>query len=313
MSYKTKRKVLFDHDGGIDDLLSLLLLLRMPDIELLGVTVTPADCYLESAVQATAKILTKAGRTDVPIGVGTYYGENAFPAPWRAQPMFINALPSLIDIETPPSSQMPTATTLLIDQLQQATTKVTVLMTGPCSNLVLALEQAPELVYKIEQVVWMGGAVEVGGNVQAHWHDGSAEWNAYWAPQHSQTLLASNLPLVLISLDVTNQVPVSVDFLKKLAALPYEYAQLAGQLWASTVYMIPSYHMAYYMWDVLATCYLGLEDAFDIEEKRILVSASPPNAGETYLADDGAITQVAVRINKGVFYEYVVNLLSSNF
>ncbi len=47
-----KKNVWLDHDGGIDDLLSLLLLLQMPDIELKGVTVTPADCYLEPAVQA---------------------------------------------------------------------------------------------------------------------------------------------------------------------------------------------------------------------------------------------------------------------
>ncbi|MFK7795807.1 MAG: nucleoside hydrolase [Aureispira sp.] len=313
MSKKAKRKVLFDHDGGIDDLLSLLLLLRMPDIELLGVTVTPADCYLEPAVQATAQILAKAGKAAVPIGVGTYYGENAFPSAWRAQPMFANALPSLIGIETPPSSQLPRATTLLIDQLQQADTKVTVLMTGPCSNLVLALEQAPELAHKIEQVVWMGGAVEVGGNVQAHWHDGSAEWNAYWAPQHTQTLLANNLPLVLISLDVTNQVPVDLDFLKKIARLPYEYAQLAGQLWASTVYTIPSYHATYYMWDVLATCYLGLENAFEVEEKQLLAAVSPPNAGEIYLADNGYTTRVAIGINKSVFYKYVIDLLSFDF
>jgi purine nucleosidase len=186
-------------------------------------------------------------------------------------------------------------------------------MTGPCSNLVLALEQAPELAHKIEQVVWMGGAVEVGGNVQAHWHDGSAEWNAYWAPQHTQALIASDLPLVLIALDVTNQVPVHLDFLKQLAALPYEYAQLAGQLWASTVYTIPSYHSTYYMWDVLATCYLGLEDAFKIEEKALLASAVPPNAGETYLADGGSNTQVAVGVNKDVFYKYVISILSYDF
>lgn len=308
-----KRKILFDHDGGVDDLLSLLLLLRMPSIELIGVTITPADCYLEPAAQATGQLLAKAGRADIPIGIGKYYGQNAFPADWRAQPMFVNALPSLIGISPPPVQQLPEAVDLMLQQLQQASSKVTILMTGPCSNLVLALEQAPELAQKIEEVIWMGGAVQVGGNVHAHGHDGSAEWNAYWAPQHTQALLAKELPLVLIPLDVTNQVPVSLDFLKKLAQLPFDYAQLAGQLWASTVHTIPSYHYTYYMWDVLATCYLELAPHFSTEEKKLLGALHPPNEGQTYEQEEGYATQVATQVEAAVFYTYVLELLKANF
>ncbi len=308
-----KKKVLLDHDGGVDDLLSLLLLLQMPTVELIAVTVTPADCYLEAAVQATQQVLAKANRADLPLGAGQYYGVNAFPPAWRAQPLFINALPSLIAQPTSSLQALPTATAVYIEQLQAATEKITLIMTGPCSNLILALEQAPELAEKIEQVIWMGGAVAVGGNVHAHLHDGSAEWNAYWAPQHTQALLASGLPLVLIPLDVTNQVPVSLNFLKQVAALPYDYAQLAGQLWASTVHTIPSYHYTYYMWDVLATCYIGLAEHFQVVEKRLLGSAQAPNAGQTYEAPNGHPTQVAVGVNQAVFYAYVLKLLRANF
>ncbi|MGH1335935.1 MAG: nucleoside hydrolase [Aureispira sp.] len=307
------KQVLFDHDGGVDDLLSLLLLLRMPEIDLLGVTVTPADCYLAPAVQATRQILAKAGQASIPVGAGDYYGVNAFPADWRAQPMFINALPSLIGIELSAANKLPSAVEVLIEQLQQATTKVTVLMTGPCSNLVLALEKAPELANKIEEVIWMGGAVNVGGNVQAHWHDGSAEWNAYWAPQHTKALLASGLPLVLIPLDVTNQVPVSVAFLKQVASRPYTYAQLAGQLWASTVHTIPNYHYTYYMWDVLATCYVCLATVFEVEEKHLIGVNEGANAGQTYETKEGHSVQVATGVEQTVFYNYVLDLLSANF
>ena len=51
------RTVLLDHDGGVDDLLSLMMLLAMPHIDLIGVVVTPADCYLRPAVSATLKTL----------------------------------------------------------------------------------------------------------------------------------------------------------------------------------------------------------------------------------------------------------------
>ena len=51
-----KKLVLMDHDGGVDDLLSLMLLLTMPNIDLIGVSITPADCYLAFATEATRKI-----------------------------------------------------------------------------------------------------------------------------------------------------------------------------------------------------------------------------------------------------------------
>lgn len=57
MSSVLPRRVLFDHDGGIDDLLSLLLLLRLPNIELVGITITPADCYPQEALLSTKKFL----------------------------------------------------------------------------------------------------------------------------------------------------------------------------------------------------------------------------------------------------------------
>ena len=49
------RRVLLDHDGGVDDLLSLAMVLAMPHLQLAGVVVTPADCYLGPAVSATRK------------------------------------------------------------------------------------------------------------------------------------------------------------------------------------------------------------------------------------------------------------------
>ena len=44
------KKVYFNHDGGVDDLISLFLLLQMDNVKLTGVSVIPADCYLEPAI-----------------------------------------------------------------------------------------------------------------------------------------------------------------------------------------------------------------------------------------------------------------------
>ena len=70
----------------------------------------------------------------------------------------------------------------LARKLREASNPVTVLITGPVSNLAVALKAEPDLVSRIETVVWMGGALNVSGNVRDYEHDGSAEWNAYWDP-----------------------------------------------------------------------------------------------------------------------------------
>lgn len=312
-----KELVLMDHDGGIDDLLSTLLLLTMPDIELIGITVTPADCYLEPALESTYKLLQKTKKEHIPIGRGTFHGINAFPSEWRARPEIVNSLPMLINLPAAPDPySLPTAVDLMINCLQAAAQPVKVVMTGPCSNLVLAIEKEPSIVTKIKEVVWMGGAFRTSGNVQTYQHNGTAEWNVYWDPIHTQKLFDLELPLVLIPLDVTNHVPVDKAFLSKLARqATYELSNLAAQFWALTVDNIPSYHYIYYMWDILATSYIALEQHFVVEEVQAEVSIHPPNAGQTFLStsSNSRKIRIATDVNKTVFYQYIFKQFKANF
>ena len=300
--------ILMDHDGAIDDLLSQLLVLTMPDTELIGITVTPADCYIEPALESTYKLLQLMGEESVPLGRGDYYGINAFPNEWRARPEIINALPMLINLpKSPDPYTYLSAPELIIDRISSATENVTILMTGPCSNLVLALEEAPELKAKIEEVVWMAGAFRVHGNVQTFQHDGTAEWNVFWDPISSQKLISYELPLTLIPLDVTNHVPVTKKFLSTLATqIDYKLSNLTGQLWALTLDTIPSYHYTYFMWDILATSYLAMPEKFTTEIVKATISTRPPNAGQTYLDENGYKVKIATDTNPAHFYEYIL-------
>ena len=300
--------ILMDHDGAIDDLLSQLLVLTMPDVELIGVTVTPADCYIEPALESAYKLLQLMGKEGIPLGRGDYYGINAFPGEWRARPEIINALPMLINLPTSPDPYTyRSAPELIIDRLSTASDKVTVLMTGPCSNLVLALEQAPHLKNKIEEIVWMAGAFRTTGNVQMYQHDGSAEWNVFWDPVSSRRLVEYELPLTLIPLDVTNHVPVTKKFLSTLATqIDHKLSNLTGQFWALTLDTIPSYHYTYFMWDILATSYLAMPEQFTTELVKANVSTRPPNAGQTYLDDNGYVMKIATDVNTGYFYDYLL-------
>ena len=75
--------VLMDHDGGVDDYLSTALLLTMEHLRVLGIVVTPADCYIQPAVAATRKLLDLMGRSDIPVAESTVRGLNPFPRIFR--------------------------------------------------------------------------------------------------------------------------------------------------------------------------------------------------------------------------------------
>ncbi|MBO1254628.1 nucleoside hydrolase [Alteromonas sp. 5E99-2] len=310
------RPVLFDHDGGIDDLLSLLLLVRMPNINLLGVTITPADCYADDAVISSRKLLAMTGNSHVPVSEGTIAGPNPFPPEWRAQPKMCHAMPVMLrtDETDVPVSTDP-AHVFIQKQLEQSDKPVTVLMTGPASNLAQALKERPDLIEKVEKVVWMGGAVEVNGNVAMHDHNRSAEWNAYWHPQATKELLSCGVKVCMVPLDATNAFPVDRSLLHTLAEKNTPVSDLVGQFWAATTTAIPSYEFTYFLWDILSTAVLTIpEDKMTIETSLISVSVNTPNAGQTYLdAEKGSSVSWLKSTDVDYVKAMVVHYLSGEF
>lgn len=296
-----------DHDGSADDFLSLILLLKMELYDLKAITITPADCYIQNALETTLKILAKLEKEHLPIGIGNDRGLNSFPASWRAKPKILNALPDLINIDVGPltDNHLP-ATETIIDTLMSNPKKAKILLTGPCTNLVSAIQKEPKIKDKIKEIVWMAGAFEVKGNVVTYDHDSSAEWNVYWDPISANSLLRSKIPLVFIPLDVTNKVPVTIDFLKSLAEYDNFWSRLACQFWATTLDTIPAYEYTYFMWDVLATSYLAIPEAFKTKYLECEVLITGPSIGNTSISEgSGNFAYVAYDVNIDKFYDYL--------
>jgi purine nucleosidase len=163
----SKQLVLMDHDGGVDDYLATMLLMTMDHIELLGVVVTPADCYAEPAVSATRKILDLMKSSHIPVALSTVRGINPFPRLYRRDSFIVDHLPILNQnetISTPLLAQ--SGQDFMIQVLREAPEPVTLMVTGPLTTVAVALDKAPEIEAKIDKIVWMGGALNVGGNVE---------------------------------------------------------------------------------------------------------------------------------------------------
>lgn len=300
-----KELVLIDHDGAVDDFLAVMLLMTMEHIDPIGIIVTPADCYIQPAVSATRKILDLMGKSHIPVAQSTMRGVNAFPNLYRRDSFVIDNFPILNqrDSYVTPLVAEP-GQDFMVQALRQAAAPVTLLMTGPLTNLAYALDKAPDIEAKIQRLIWMGGALNVPGNVERNWEpgqDGSAEWNAYWDPFAIARVWQSSIDIIVCSLDITNNVPVRPEFVQKLGKQrQYDISDLAGQCYAL---VIPQ---DYYAWDVLATSYLGYPQAFELHEVETEIITTGKSQGRTKVVKGGRKILAMEKVNKDWFYSYIL-------
>jgi len=301
----SKQLVLMDHDGGVDDYLATMLLMTMDHIELLGVVVTPADCYAEPAVSATRKILDLMKSSHIPVALSTVRGINPFPRLYRRDSFIVDHLPILNQnetISTPLLAQ--SGQDFMIQVLRDAPEPVTLMVTGPLTTVAVALDKAPEIEAKIHKLVWMGGALNVIGNVEKSLEagqDGSAEWNVYWDPISAARVWETQTEIIMCPLDLTNNVPVTSEVVYKMGRQRhYPISDLAGQCYAL---VIPQ---DYYFWDVLATAYLAHPEFYQLREWETEIITTGLSQGRTKVVSKGRKISAMDKVDKEAFYAYIL-------
>jgi len=297
-----RQLVLLDHDGGVDDYLATMLLLTFEAVDVLGIVVTPADCYINAAVGATRKILDLMGRSDLTVAQSTVRGVHPFPRENRRDSVCIDHFPNLNEHDAPatPLAAEP-GQAFLASRLRAAERPVTLLVTGPLTNLAYALDTAPDVEARIERLVWMGGALNVPGNVRDSEHDGSAEWNVYWDAPAARRVWDSAIPIVLCPLDITNNVPLTSDFIRRLGRQRrFPVSDLAGHCYALVS------HQPYYFWDVLTTAYLGAPELFQVRECETELVPAGVSQGRTRLLAGGRRVTAMATVDTARFYDYML-------
>ncbi len=301
----SKKTVLFDHDGGLDDYLALMLLLTMEHVEIAGIVVTPADCYIEPAVSATRKILDLMGQSHIPVAQSVVRGLNPFPRAFRKTSFQVDHLPILNEKEeltTPLAAE--SGQEFMARVLLEASEPVTLLETGPMTTLAAALDIAPEIESKIERILWMGGALNAPGNISHYFdgnQDGSAEWNVYWDPPAAHQVWQTNIPITLCPLDITNKVKVTSEFAHRLGRQRrHPLSDLAGQCYALVM------HQDYFFWDVLTTAYLGRPDLFQLRQEETVIIPTGPSQGRTKIQAGGKKIDALDSVDVEAFYDYML-------
>jgi inosine-uridine nucleoside N-ribohydrolase len=186
--------ILIDCDPGHDDAIAILLALASPELELIGITTVAGNVELEKTTRNALKTLEVAGRTDVPVAVGS-------DAPLRRALRIATVHgPSGLDGPVlPEPSARPVAEHAVEFLAERIEPGVVLVPTGPLTNVALLLERHPDVAHRLDRIVWMGGAIAEGNVTPA------AEFNAYVDPEAAARVFASGTDLTMIGLDVTHK------------------------------------------------------------------------------------------------------------
>ena len=215
--------VLLDCDPGHDDAIAILLALGSPAVDLLGITTTFGNCRVDKATYNAQRILALAGRSDVPVATGA-----AAPLAGEAHiGDFIHGATGIDGPDLPEPLAPPVelgAVEFLHTSLLAAPAHVTVVATGPITNVATLLRDHPEVGERIAEIVFMGGSTERGNTTPA------AEFNAYADPEALDVVLTSGLPIRMVGLNLSHQALATPEVVARMRAMDHPVGRACADL-----------------------------------------------------------------------------------
>lgn len=219
------RPLLIDCDPGIDDAVMLIMALGSPSLDVRAITTVAGNVPLRLTSRNARLVCERLGRPDIPVFAGC--PRPLLRAPVTAEDFHGESGIYGIEITEPDIPLKPThAVDEIIRQLKvMPDASITLVVTGPMTNIACALVMAPEIARAIAEIVIMGGADTEGGNITPF-----AEFNVFADPHAAAIVLDTGIPATLLSLDATHQVRATEDRIARLAAIPGQRAAMMVSL-----------------------------------------------------------------------------------
>jgi inosine-uridine nucleoside N-ribohydrolase len=216
-------KIIIDCDPGHDDAIAILLAAHHPDISLQAITTVAGNQSVDKTTRNALKVCSLANIRDIPIAMGMdrplvrpprfspeIHGESGLDGPNIPEP----------DIEPVPQH----AVNLLIDLLLNSEGDITLVPTGPLTNIAMAMSREPAIIPSIKAISLMGGALGLGNKTP------SAEFNIWADPEAAAIVFASGCPITVSTLEVTHQALATPEVLNRLRSAQRPVATFAADL-----------------------------------------------------------------------------------
>jgi len=232
------RPVILDCDPGHDDALALALALASPGLDVLGVTTVAGNAPLSRTTRNALRVLTLLGRTDVPVAAGA--DRPLVRDPWIQVEFHGESGLDGADLPVPGREAVSQgAIEFIAAAVRDAVDPVTLVATGPLTNIALFLRACPGLRARIEAISLMGGST-TGGNTTA-----SAEFNVWQDPEAARIVFEAGIPILMAGLDVTHQAIVLPADIERMAAI----GNRTGAVFADLMRFFAVHHRDRYGWE----------------------------------------------------------------
>lgn len=202
------RKVILDVDPGIDDAVAVCLALADPSFEVLAVTATGGTVSPEQSTLNVQAIIEQLDPSRWP-RLGCASAEQIL----RADGRHLFGANGLCGAHFAVAKRhhQHSSVKVICDEVRASPGDVTIVATGPLTNIAAALQQQPELASLIGHLIMIGGTFGGPGNVTA-----AAEFNIYCDAEAARTVFHSQVTKTLIPIDLTSRVMLSFDLLEKI-------------------------------------------------------------------------------------------------
>lgn len=221
----TPTSVIIDCDPGVDDAIALFLAFAAPELDILAITSVAGNVGIEHTSRNARIIRQMAGRQEVPVYAGCT--RPLFRVPVEAGEFHgANGLGPIEPFEPETPLAPGHAVNVLIETIMnQPKRSTTLVITGPMTNVALALRMEPRLAEHLGPVIIMGGARSEGGNITP-----TAEFNICADPHAAEVVFSAGLQTVVFGLDVTHQVRATPPRTAAMHALTTPVGRTTAQL-----------------------------------------------------------------------------------
>lgn len=314
-------QVIHSSDAGADDYVTTCVLALDSKVDLNAIIVTNADCVPEYALSAYGKLVLLLNQS-IPYGLSASRTWNQFPWHWREDTIRVNEINCLAPFKHIQPKLIFDGDCLFIRALQNSKeNEVYIVATGPLTTLAEILKNHPDLKSKIRALYWMGGAINVPGNIadaliNKKAINDKAEWNVFadafaadWIFNHT------TFDIYLIPLDVTNYAKITPEFSEEL-----QKCREKGFVCAD--FILSAYQAVcdlgiYYMWDVVTAAALTHPEFFEEPQiTRLKVQTTQVDHGAIICNDEGRDVHVYFRFKDDditPFHQYILDLASTKF
>lgn len=311
-----KVQVVHSSDAGADDYVTTCVLALDPKVDLKAIVVTNADCVPEYALSAYGKLISFLHQS-TPYGLSSSRTWNQFPWAWREDTIRVSEINCLAPFDHINPTLTFNGDHLLFETLQNSQdNEVVIVATGPLTTISDILKNHHHLKNKIKALYWMGGAIDVLGNItdaiiNKKALNDKAEWNVF-ADAFAADWIFKNtsFDIFLIPLDVTNYAKITPTFLDELNKRKDNGFKCAEFILSA--YLAICQLELYYMWDVVTAVTLTHPEFFEEPIlKKLKVETSQKDHGAIVVDNLGRDVHVFFRFKNddiAPFHEYIIDL-----